>query len=107
MWAKKSLNRLHGYAVLFEYSFGAHVRRYIFSRCGSICCLYAGANRINKFIGPEVIKPFSCSAQLSMKFVLLISLKLLTIANSFLLNIAEHENYSATKYENANYFHIY
>ena len=35
---------------------------------------------------------------------------LLTIANSFLLNIAEHENFSANKYENANYcwhFHIY
>ena len=42
--------------------------------------------------GHEVIKLFSCSTQLSMKFVLLINLKLLTIANSFLLNIAEHEN---------------
>ena len=28
--------------------------------------------------------------------------KLLTIANYFLLNIAEHENVSANKYENAN-----
>ena len=31
------------------------------------------------------------------------------IANSFLLNIAEHENFSANKYENAKYcwhFHI-
>ena len=59
---------------------------------------------------PEVIKLFSCSAQLSMKFVLLLYLKLLTIANSVLLNIAEHENFSANKYENANYcwhFHIY
>ena len=37
-----------------------------------------------------------------MNFVLLINLKLLTIANSFLLNIAEHENFSANKYENAN-----
>ena len=37
------------------------------------------------------------------KFVQLINLKLLTIANSFLLNIAEHENKSADKYENANY----
>ena len=37
-----------------------------------------------------------------MKFVLLINFKLLTIANSFLLNIAEHENFSANKYENAN-----
>ena len=44
-----------------------------------------------------------------MKFVLLINLKLLTIANSFLLNIVEHEILSANKYENANYywyFHI-
>ena len=60
--------------------------------------------------GPEVLKPFSCSTQLSMKFVLLMNFKLLTIANSFLLNIAEHENFSANKYENANYcwhFHIY
>ena len=42
-----------------------------------------------------------------MKFVLLINLKLHTTANSFLLNIAERENFSANKYENANYFHIY
>ena len=40
--------------------------------------------------GPEVIKHFSCSTQLSMKFILLI--KLLTIANSFFLNVVEHEN---------------
>ena len=37
-----------------------------------------------------------------MKFVLLINIKLLTIANSFLQNIAEHETFSANKYENAN-----
>ena len=58
--------------------------------------------------GPEVIKLFH--AQLSMKFVLLINLKLLTTANSFLLNIAEHGNFSGNKYVNANYywhFHIY
>ena len=35
-----------------------------------------------------------------MEFVLLINLKLLSAANSFLLNIAEHENSSANKYEN-------
>ena len=59
--------------------------------------------------GPEVIKLFSCSTHLRMKFVLLINRKLLTIANSFLLNIAEHEIFSANKYENANnswHFHI-
>ena len=37
-----------------------------------------------------------------MKFDPLINLKLLTIANSFLLNITEHEIFSANKYENAN-----
>ena len=41
-------------------------------------------------LGPAVIKLFSCSTQLSMKFALLINLKLLAIANSFLLNLAEH-----------------
>ena len=59
---------------------------------------------------PKIIKLFSCFTQQSMKFVLLINHKLLTTANSFLLNIAEHENFSANKYENANYcwhFHIY
>ena len=38
-----------------------------------------------------------------MKFVLQINLKLLTIPNTFLQNIAEHENFSAYKYENAKY----
>ena len=40
---------------------------------------------------------------MSMKFVLLINLKLLIIANSFFLNIAEHENFFVNKYENADY----
>ena len=56
--------------------------------------------------GPKVIKcykMFSCSTHLNINFVLLIDLKLLRIAKSFLLNIAEHENFSANKYENANY----
>ena len=55
-------------------------------------------------------KKFSCSTQLSMKFFMLINLFLLTMPNSFLLNIAEHENVSANKSENANccwHFHIY
>ena len=42
---------------------------------------------------PEVIKHFSCFIHQSIKFVLLINLKLLMIANSFLLNIVEHENF--------------
>ena len=59
--------------------------------------------------GPEVLKLFSCS-QLRMKFSLLINLKLLIITNSFLLSIAEHENFSANKYVDVNYcwhFHIH
>ena len=54
--------------------------------------------------GPEFIKLFSCSAPLSIGFVLLIKLKLLKIANFLLLNIHERENFSANKYENANYY---
>ena len=46
-------------------------------------------------LGPSLLKYFQ--AQLSMKFVLLMNLKLLTIVNSFLLNMAEHENFSAKK----------
>ena len=49
--------------------------------------------------GPAVIKLFSCSSQLSKKIVLLIILKLLTITvNSFLLNIAEYDNFSVYIY---------
>ena len=39
--------------------------------------------------GPEVIKRFS--TQPSMKFFMLVNLKLLTMPNSFLLNITEYE----------------
>ena len=45
-----------------------------------------------------------------MKCVQLVNLKLLAIQNSFLLKLAEHEIFSANKYENANnslHFHIY
>ena len=62
------------------------------------------------------LKKFSCSTQLSMKFVLLIELK----SQPILLDTAEHETFSANKYENANnsankyenanncwHFHIY
>ena len=61
-------------------------------------------------IDSEVIKLLSCLIQLSMKIFLLINLKLLTTANSFFLKIAEYENFSANKHENANYcwnLHIY
>ena len=37
-----------------------------------------------------------------MNFFMLINLRFVTNALSFLLNIAEHENFSANKYENAN-----
>ena len=39
----------------------------------------------------------------SAEFVLLITFKLLQIAKSSLHKIAEHEDFSANKYENANY----
>ena len=73
---------------------------------------HKGTENANHFLStaPEIIKLFSCSTPLSMKFIMQINLKLLPAANSFLLNIAEHENFSTNKYENANYcwhFHIY
>ena len=77
--------------------------------CVLVKCFTAEVNDLVQ-TGPKVIKHFSCSTQLSMKFFMLINFKLLTIAHSFLLNVAEHENFSANKYENANYcwhFHIY
>ena len=38
-----------------------------------------------------------------MKFFLLINLKLLTVANFILQNIAKHEIFYVNKYENVNY----
>ena len=51
----------------------------------------------------ELNQTFSFATLFSMKSVLLINLKLLKIAFFFLLNIAESENLSANKYENAKY----
>ena len=47
---------------------------------------------------PRGYETFLCSTQLSMKLVMLINIKLLTIANSFLVNTAEHKTFSANKY---------
>ena len=42
-------------------------------------CSYDGKHQEIKIPGPEVIKLFSCSTQLSMKFFLLINVKMPTI----------------------------
>ena len=96
-------------------NFSIYLNRHVFVmfillRILSMCRRRQITRKLNTKPGPEVIKLFSCSTQLSMKFVLLMNIKLLTIANSFLRNIDEHEKFSANKYENANYswhFHIY
>ena len=57
-----------------------------------MACFYFGFVRHLK-PGPEVIKLFSCSNQLSMKLILFINLKILTFfffKTSFMLNSAEH-----------------
>ena len=64
------------------------------------CSLLFVSTMVSK-TGPEVIKLFSSSTQLSMNIFMLINLKLLTMPNSFFLNIAEHEYFSANIYENA------
>ena len=56
---------------------------------------------------PEVIKLYFVLNSAENEICpAIINLKLLTIANYFLLYIAEHENFSANKYENF-IFHIY
>ena len=50
--------------------------------------------------GPDVIKLFFMLN--SAEHEICPANELLTIANAFLLNIAQHEKYSANKYENAN-----
>ena len=59
---------------------------------------------------PRGYKTFFMLNSTTHEIVLLINLKLQTNAISLLLNIAEHEKFSANKYKNANYlwhFHIY
>ena len=53
---------------------------------------------------PKVIKLFSCSTQLSMKFYLLIHVnsKLPISTVVFLFSLAEYEIFYAYEYENAN-----
>ena len=52
----------------------------------------------------EIINFVSCLIQLSMKFGLLKIPNYKQLQMLFLLNITEHEHFSAYKYENANYF---
>ena len=54
---------------------------------------------------PRGYKTFSCSTQMSMNFFMLIDLKILNIANSFLLNIhvAEHEIFPANNISRENF----
>ena len=47
--------------------------------------------------GPEVIKLFSCSTQLSMKFQLHINTKIARNKGNFVLKLAEHAIYPAHK----------
>ena len=63
-----------------------------------LCCVEHEKSFIILGPGLEIKKLFSRSTQLSMKFFMLINLKLLATAYSFLINIAEHENFSANKY---------
>ena len=86
-------NMVMGYEIVFEHIQNVHVSfcnpyRLIRTFCilglyTTVSSDYVNGHKDPYQSGPEVIKVFSCSVQLSMKFVLLINLKLLTIANSF------------------------
>ena len=58
-------------------------------------------------IRPRGYKTFPCSALLSMKFYLLISIKLLISTVVFLFSLAEYEIVYAYEYENANIVGIF
>ena len=60
--------------------------------------LFSNVSALVYRAGSKVIKLFSCSSPQSMKFSMLINIKLLTIANSFLLNIAKLEKFSAKNF---------
>ena len=51
---------------------------------------------------PRGYETFLMLRSASMKCVLLVNPKLLTVANPFLINIAEHESFTSNKYKNAN-----
>ena len=75
-----------GFAYL---QFGIHsypTRFHIADRCSSC--------RKTKTTGPEIIKLFSCSAQPSMTFHLVIKIKIPKIKTVFMLNSAEHAQLS-------------
>ena len=75
---------------------------YFMSNSANLDQLASSTNlELHCFLLPRtmIIKLFSCSTLLSMKFVLAINLRLPIISNSFLLNTVEHENFSANKYE--------
>ena len=79
-------------------------------------CLDIVRNLENMFLclmahtGPEVIKLFSCSAQLRLKFILLINVKMPTIVG--ILTFMSRINYKFLSFEpeffnNFDYFSIY
>ena len=58
----------------------------------------------HKAPGAEVIKLFSCSTQLSMKFKMLINIEIAKIYGIFRFNSLKPVIYPANKYQNANNF---
>ena len=53
-------------------------------------------------LGPEVIKPFSCSTQLSMKFIMLINVKMPTIVG--ILTFLSMINTTSERHTARNFF---
>ena len=74
------------------------------------CCVLEQDTFTPQSSGPEVIKLFSCSAQLRLKFILLINVKMPTIVG--ILTFISRINYQILRYEpvfstNFDYFSIY
>ena len=65
---------------------------------------YALTFHVNHLPGPEVIKLFSCSTQLSTKFILLINVKMPTIVGIFTFISMIHVNTTSEVLKARNFF---
>ena len=73
-----------------------------------IKCVYCYLSKPNETHGPEVIKLFSCSTQLSMKFFLLINVKMPTIVGILTFMSRKNSILGLTESEKRlNFFYIF
>ena len=73
-----------GYGARWRSSASDSERPWVLSLLVALCCVLEQDTLASQSTGPKVIKLFSCSAQLSLKFILLINVKMPTIVGIFM-----------------------